>query len=143
VASVRGWSLDQLFGHLERVVLPETVAAIARHKELADRFGLALCAYEGGQHLTGIFGGENDDTVTALLVGANRDARMGALYDRYFAAWKAQGGGLFCHYNSVSRYGKWGSWGLLEHDAQPASSSPKWQAAVRFAKACGQALGAP
>jgi hypothetical protein len=140
-ARVRSMTLEQLFAELETRVLPQVMADVAKQKELADRFGLALIAYEGGQHLTGIFGAENDAAVTKLLVAANRDARMGALYDRYFAAWKAAGGGVFCHYNSVSRYGKWGSWGLLDHDAQDPSTSPKWRAYQRFAAVLGQKLG--
>ncbi len=44
-------------------------------------YGSRLVPYEGGQHLVGIRGAENDDALTALLTAANADPRMGKLYD--------------------------------------------------------------
>ena len=75
---------------------------------------LRLAAYEGGPHLVGSCGGENAAPLTALLLAANRDPAMKALYLDYLAGWRARGGRLFVHFSSTSRFTKWGSWGFAE-----------------------------
>jgi len=70
--------------------------------------------------------------VTALFDAANRDPRMGGLYDSYLAAWKAAGGKLFVHYVSIGAYTKYGRWGSLEYMDQPRSAAPKFDALQRF-----------
>jgi len=140
--TVRGYDLDKLFSVLGAEVFAQSVQQMRTHKALADTFGLALVAYEGGQHLVGIMGGENDEQVTALFIRANRDPRMGALYARYFEAWQAEGGSLFCPFTSVQRSSKWGSWGLLEHDTDTPEEAPKFQATRAWAAKLGQRIGA-
>jgi hypothetical protein len=131
---VARWSLDKLFQYLETTVLPVTLKWIADQKRVADKFGLALIAYEGGQHLVGVAGGENNAELTNLFHQANGDPRMGALYTRYLTAWKEAGGGLFCHFSSVGRWSKWGSWGLLQFSDEDETSSPKFRAVREWAK---------
>jgi hypothetical protein len=140
-STVRSYDLDKLFSVLGAEVFAQSVEQMRAHKALADTFGLALVAYEGGQHLVGILGGENDEKVTALLIRANRDPRMGALYTRYFAAWQTEGGSLFCPFTSVQRSSKWGSWGLLEHDTDLPEDAPKFQATLAWAAKLGQRVG--
>ncbi|MCZ7600602.1 MAG: hypothetical protein M5U09_26715 [Gammaproteobacteria bacterium] len=76
---------------------------------MADKYGLGLVAYEGGQHLVGVAGGENNDALTKLLQAANRHPRMEGIYQRYFDGWRAAGGGLFCYFSSVGSWSKWGA----------------------------------
>jgi hypothetical protein len=141
--TVASWSVAQLFDHLERKVLPEAVDAIKDSRQEADRYGLRLVAYEGGQHLVGIQGAENDDTLTRLFQAANADRRMGDLYRRYFAAWVEAGGDLFCHYSSVGNWSKWGSWGLLRYHDQPPYTSPKFVATMAWGRSLGQRVKVP
>lgn len=100
----------------------------------AQARGMSMIAYEGGQHLVGVQGVQDNDTITALFVGANRDARMGAAYTRYLESWKAHGGELFVHFNLSFGYGRFGSWGVLE-TLTPDAPTPKQQAIADFVSA--------
>lgn len=114
--------------------LEETVPWIVAQKASAQQRGMALVAYEGGQHLVGVQGVENNAAITNLFIAANRDARMGAAYAQYLAAWKANGGELFVHFNLTFNYGRFGSWGALESLTQ-SPDPPKQQAIVDFVAA--------
>jgi hypothetical protein len=122
---VAQWSLDRLFTELENEIqngnrgFIQVQAAVARH------YGVKLYAYEGGQHLVGHGGAENDDTLTNLFIAANRDRRMGELYLRHLKNWWESGGDLYTIFSSMGEPSKWGSWGLLEKEGE---STPKWQA---------------
>ncbi len=120
------------------LALPAVFAQINRHRVLADRYGLALLAYEGGQHLVGVGAVQNDRRLETLFTTANRDPRMGGLYADYLAGWRRQGGQLFMLFNSVGRYGKYGSWGVKEYQTQ--TGAPKHEALLRFiaANPCGE-----
>lgn len=135
---VATWSLDQVFGHLQQTVLPQTEKWLAGQKQAADEYGVKLIAYEGGQHLVGHAGGENNQELTALFQRANADPRMGRLYRQYSDAWDQVGGDLFCTFSSVGTWSKWGSWGLLQYYDDDPATAPKYQAVVDWAKRCGQ-----
>lgn len=105
---------------------------VAAHAALAEKYGLRLIAYEGGQHLVGTGGAENNPQLTALFMAANRDPRMGQIYTENLKGWQKAGGGLFAAFASMSQYGKWGSWGLLEHQDQDPASAPKYRAILEF-----------
>src|SRR5205814_6920916 len=96
---VAAWSPSQLFDHLEKKVLPQAIDWMRDSREAALRHGLRLVAYEGGQHLIGVQGAENDESLNRLFLEANAHPRMGELYRRYLAAWAQTGGDLFCHYS--------------------------------------------
>jgi hypothetical protein len=91
-----------------------------------------LLAYEGGQHMVGVAGAENDAALNTLFDNFNRDPRIKQLYLDYLATWKNARGELFVHFNDVSRYTRWGRWGALEYVAQPRGESPKFDALMRF-----------
>ena len=112
------------------LALPAVYQQMDRHKVLADRYHLALVAYEGGQHLVGVGSVQDNAAVTALFLAANRDPKMGAFYTDYLNGWRAHGGQLFVHFSSVGSYGKFGSWGAKEYQAQP--SAPKYNALEDF-----------
>jgi len=98
---------------------------------VADSHGVDLITYEGGQHLVGVGEVQNDDQVTSLFTSANRDARMGSIYSQYLADWQNKVGGLFVHFNDVSSFTKYGSWGALEKTNQLTSS--KYDALLNYA----------
>lgn len=100
---------------------------------MANQRDVDLLAYEGGQHLAGHTGQENNNALTAKFIEANRHPRMHDLYLDYFARWKNAGGKLFFHYHSVGAYSKWGSWGSLENlNIDKGIQSPKYSAMTEF-----------
>jgi hypothetical protein len=98
------------------------------YAELAGKRKLQLMAYEGGQHLAGYQGAENNEKLTKLFHEANRHPKMKELYLADLKNWQEAGGGLFCVFSSMGTYSKWGSWGVLEHTGQDVKEAPKYQA---------------
>lgn len=140
---VAGWTVDQVLDHLEQKALPESIGWIKSQKAVADKYHLRLIAYEGGQHMVGVQGGENNEKMNSLFHAANRHPRMGDIYRQYFDAWTAAGGQLFCYFSSVGRWSKWGSWGILEHYDDDPARAPKFMATMRWARQCGQPVNVP
>ncbi|MBN1845132.1 MAG: hypothetical protein JW810_05575 [Sedimentisphaerales bacterium] len=141
--TVSQWSLEQTLDHVETVSLPRAIEAVDKTKKTADQYGLSLLAYEGGQHLVGVAGGENNEQLTRLFHRCNTHPRMGGIYDSYYAAWERAGGGLLCHFSSVGRWSKWGSWGLLQYYDDDPAASAKFQATSRWARSLGQTADRP
>ncbi len=123
--------------------MPKSIAAIQATKQTADRYGLKLVAYEGGQHLVGVGGAQDNEALTRLFHAANAHPRLGRIYDAYFQAWTAVGGDLFCYFSSVGRWSKWGSWGALQYYDDDPLRSPKFLAIMHWAKQCGQPVNLP
>src|SRR5262249_697552 len=101
---------------------------LSSYAELAKKRKLMLLAYEGGQHLAGYQGAENNDKLTKLFHEANRHPKMKELYLADLKNWREAGGGLFCVFSSMGNYSKWSSWGVLEHTGQDPEKAPKYQA---------------
>ena len=131
-SQVQAMSLDDLFTELENDGLPTATGWIADQAQIASARGVALIAYEAGQHLAGHGGVENNDTINALFDDANRDPRIGALYATYLDSWRTGGGELLVHFTSCSGYSKWGRWGALEYLTQPRAEAPKFDALQTF-----------
>lgn len=139
---VQAWTLEDLFSEITSGgqlsggpnggAIAETAGWIASHRSAANARSLSLIAYEGGQHLVGIFGVENNNAITDLLTSANRDPRMGQAYATYLAQWKALGGELFVHFTASGDYSKWGSWGAVEFLDEP--NTAKQQALLDFGR---------
>lgn len=140
--TVAGFTLDQVFTEIQSGgvlaggppggAIAEAGGWVTAHRSEADARGVALVAYEGGQHLVGYFGAEDNVALTDLLIAANRDPRMGTAYTSYLeSSWAAAGGELFVHFNDASSYSKFGSWGAVERLDQP--STPKHDALKAFA----------
>ena len=138
--SVSTWNLEQLFEHLNKVSLPQSTEWVKSNKKVADAYGLKLVAYEAGQHLVGVGGGENNEQLNKLLYSANADARMGDIYTESLTMWAQNGGDLTCSYSSVGTWSKWGSWGLLQNHDDALSNSPKFTASVKWAISRGQKM---
>ncbi|MHB1156263.1 MAG: hypothetical protein ACYC26_05420 [Phycisphaerales bacterium] len=140
------WTVDQVMDHVEQTSLPQSVQWITRAKGVADKYGLKLIAYEAGQHLVGVGGGENNEAMTKLFHQANAHRRMGECYTKYFQAWQDAGGDLMAIFASVGGWGKWGSWGLLQYaedDATEQTATPKFMATMRWAASLGQPVNVP
>jgi hypothetical protein len=113
-------------------VLPKNRDMLFRQAKVAKASGLTLVAYEGGQHLAGHGGAENNDRLTRLLIATNRDPRMKELYLQHLNDWRDAGGGLYVLFSSMSKPSKWGSWGLLESVDHDPATAPKWQAVREY-----------
>lgn len=129
--TVARWSPDQVLDacetHIHRVM-----DTVRWHSRQTSQRGLRLIAYEGGQHLVGYSGAENNDALTQLLITANRSPRMRQLYLTYHHLWKSAGGQDFAVFSSMGHPSKWGSWGILEHHGEPYFSKPKYLAVHQF-----------
>jgi len=140
---VEQWTVEQALEHMETKSLPESIKWIKDQKKVADKYGLTLVCYEGGQHMVGVGGGENNEKLTKLFHAANAHERMGAIYMQYLCAWAREGGDLFCNFSSVGQWSKWGSWGVLQYYDDDPAKSPRFMAVMRWAKGCGQAVNLP
>jgi len=126
---VRQWSLAELLQMTSTRLLEKSIRWMQQSRIIADRYQVRLIAYEGGQHLLGFQGAENDDQLTSLLLAANRAPEMEQIYRRYLDQWRSiSNNGLFCLWLSVERWSKWGAWGLLEFFDQEGRQSPKFRA---------------
>lgn len=115
-----------------RGLLPKNREMLFKQAKAAKDAHLAMIAYEGGQHLAGHGGAENNDRLTRLLIAANRDPGMKELYLRHLNDWREAGGGLYVLFSSMGKPSKWGSWGLLESVDQDPATAPKWQAVREY-----------
>lgn len=112
-------------------VAPQGAVALARQRMLenlriANRHGLPLWAYEGGQHLSAF--GAADPVFVGLYTRANRDPRMGRAYDRMLQNWRADNGQLIALFNHVYMPGRHGAWGLKE--TLFTTEGAKWNAVL-------------
>ena len=131
-ATYTAMSLDTFIAFVRSNILPGPVAATTKYATVATAYGLHLLAYEGGQHMSGIRGAEGIAELNSLFYAFNRDARMKQLYLDYLASWKQGRGELFMHYQDVSKFNQWGSWGALEYVGQPRSTAPKFDGIQTF-----------
>jgi hypothetical protein len=134
VDQVSRMTVDQMFTNLTVEVDGPNREVIQKQARLAKKYGLDLIAYEGGPHLAGFGGAENDRKLTELFIAANRDPRMYDLQRRHLEHWFEAGGGLYAVFAYVSAPNKWGSWGLLEYQDQPLDQAPKMRAILDLMK---------
>jgi hypothetical protein len=121
-------TVDQMLDDLDAEVTGENRELMRKQAAAAAKAGVSLVAYEGGQHLAGFNGAENNEALAKLFMAVNRNPRMYDLYVKHLANWSESGGGLYVAYNNVSRATKWGSWGVLEFQDQPVEDAPKYRA---------------
>lgn len=108
----------------------DTIDSFSDQADVARRYGLQLVGYEGGQHIVGVNGVQDDPQLTNFFIELNRRPEMQAIYQDLLNGWKAAGGTQFNQYNDVGAPTQWGSWGALENLHQ--SSSPKYSALESF-----------
>jgi hypothetical protein len=131
LGEARGLPHEELMARLERA-MEETVVVVRANVQAAKAAGVALIAYEGGQHVT------NPAGAPELCAALNRDPRMEALYERYLDLWSREtGDALMVLFADVSAYGQHGCWGLAEHLGQGLAEAPKLRAVRRRLAAGG------
>ena len=131
VVAKNALTVDQIIDALDKDIDANS-NLLKEYGKLAAQWDVDLIAYEGGQHLVGIQGLENDEVLTWLFHQANRDPRMEDLYRKDLNSWKRAGGKLFVTFSSMGKYNKWGSWGLLEDPKQDPKTAPKYRAVMKY-----------
>jgi hypothetical protein len=102
------------------------MAFSAQHKTLAQARGLALVAFEAGQHMVGFGSASGNYLLADKLNAANRLPGMRQVYDQFLTEWRRIGGGMACLFNTTSKFGLYGSWGMFEHSLQLQHLAPKY-----------------
>ncbi len=134
---VAGWSVDQVIDACRKSVT-QRMAEVRQLSDIVRPMGLKVLAYEGGQHLVGVGGAENNQKLMDLFIAANRAPAMKDVYLDYLRAWSDAGGGLFMVFSSMGAPSKWGSWGILEYEGQDPATAPKYQAVMEALHAAPQ-----
>ncbi len=112
---------------------------------IAERAGLPLVAYEGGQHLVVFRSADRarDIKIEELFFAANRDPRMGEIYTQIFDEWFGMGSGLFANFSHISHWSSSGSWGNIEYLGQPIEETPKHAAVLAMIARLAEQEGGP
>ena len=117
-ADVETWDLDRLFLELETVAIPFSLFHLDEAIAVAEGYGLKTVVYEGGQHLTGVGVVKENQTITDLFTAAQRDPRMGYMYEILFAEWKTRNIEIYMHFTDFIAPSKFGDFGLKEYLGQ-------------------------
>lgn len=112
--------------------LPKIMHELKKHAKLAKDFGVSLVAYEGGQGLVDWAAKNYLQHPNPLFFAANRDSRMGDLYQSLFKQWREMGADLFIAFSSPRACNSSGCWGLKEHIRQSVDDAPKLKASLAF-----------
>ena len=72
---VAEWTVDQVLDQVEKESLANSKRWIGSAAAATEKYDLKLVAYEGGQHLVGVMGGENNEKLTQLFAQANKSPR--------------------------------------------------------------------
>lgn len=133
-------TLDEIFAAIDNANdpygLPKLQSQITAQATEVAKFGKALYAYEGGQHLT--VDSTTDATRRPLFEAANRDPRMGDRYTTLLNAWKTAGGQQFMLYTQPQSFHTWGLFGIKETLLQARSSAKKYDAIMKFQETIGK-----
>jgi hypothetical protein len=131
-------TVDEILETVAPVKINEVRGHVIAQKQVADEQGCRLVCYEGGQHFVGTGGAVNDNTLTNILIAANRDARMYDRYIEYLNMLQAEGVNTSYLWLYVGKVSKWGSWGACEYQDQPIEQAPKYRAMVNWINAPGR-----
>lgn len=112
--------------------MQSTVNYIKKQAKVAKSFGVDLVAYEGGQHLVDWNTRKVEEHPNPLLYAANRDPRMGIIYDELMEEWHRADGKLFVAFSAPRIYSWYGSWGIKEHIRQSRFEAPKYDSLLRY-----------
>lgn len=145
--SADAWAVNAYFGHAlgdpvnqvrvqnmtPQAILAEcaqdivpAMAFSAQHKALAQARNLVMVAFEAGQHMVGFGSASGNYLLADKLNAANRLPGMRQVYDQFLTEWRRVGGGMCCLFNTTSKYGLYGSWGMFESSLQALGASPKF-----------------
>ena len=138
-AQMQHWSVTQMLDHFEQTAFADSLQRMAKDKAIADKYGLKLIAYEGGQHMVAFMNDQPQvKKISATMHACNRHPRMGELYKRYYDEWAKLGGDTFAVFSSIGQYSNHGAWGLAEYQDSRPADYPKLAATLRWAKQHGQ-----
>jgi hypothetical protein len=117
-AGAADWLTSRLRDPAVEDSIPSTLAYLAKQRDVANRHGLRLVLYEGGQHVHHLFAleglGEDEiDRLDAFMRSYVRSPDMGQLYKDLWHGWQKIGQGPFMQFTDVATPSKWGSWGLF------------------------------
>ena len=131
-------SVSQLFKLMydpkEKYSIPKVLGYIHKNAQTAEKFGVDLIAYEGGQHLVDWKSRNVTSHPTKLMIAANKDWRMAKAYSIFMRGWRDNGGKLFVNFSAPRTYQWFGSWGTKEYITQPINKAPKHRALMQYAR---------
>ena len=131
-------SVSQLFQLMydpkEQYSIPKVLGYIHKNAQVAEKFGVDLIAYEGGQHLVDWKSRNTESHPTKLMIAANKDWRMAKAYSIFMRGWRDNGGKLFVNFSAPRTYQWFGSWGTKEYITQPINKAPKHRALLQYAR---------
>ncbi len=131
-------SVSQLFKLIydpkEKYSIPKVLGYIHKNAQTAEKFGVDLIAYEGGQHLVDWKSRNVTSHPTKLMIAANKDWRMAKAYSVFMRGWRDNGGKLFVNFSAPRTYQWFGSWGTKEYITQPINKAPKHRALMQYAR---------
>ena len=143
-AQMKDWTVDQMLDDFEKTAFADSLERMRRGKALADKYGVKLIAYEGGQHMVAfVKDQELVKKISATMHACNRHPHMGDMYRRYYDEWAKIGGDVFAVFSSIGQYSNHGAWGLAEYSDSQPSAYPKLDATLRWAKQHGQLVDLP
>lgn len=122
---VQNMTPEAILAECAQDIVP-AMAFSAQHKALAATRGVALVAFEAGQHMVGFGSASQNYLLADKLIAANRLPAMRVVYDVFLTEWRRIGGGMACLFNTTSKYGLYGSWGMFEDSLQEMRSAPKY-----------------
>ncbi len=128
-------TVDEILQTIAPAEINNVRAYVVAQKAIADTQGARLVCYEAGQHFVGLYEAVNDDTLTTILVSANRDSRMYDRYIEYLNMLKTNGVDMCSNFSFVGSPSKWGSWGVLEYQDQLIDQAPKYRALLNWINA--------
>ncbi len=115
-----------------RYSINNVLGFVRKQKAIADKYGVKLMAYEGGQGLVDFKTKHDMEMPNPLLYQANRHPNMGRYYTQFLEGWKRENGTLFMHFSAPRSYRRYGSWGSKEYITQPLAQAYKHQALLNF-----------
>lgn len=129
---VAAWSVEYLLDRVFEDINTRSLEQIQTQVAISREFGKRPLSYEGGQHLVGHGGAQENAALTDLFIAANRHPRMYDLYQQHLANWFDQGGDVNVQFSFVAQPSKYGSWGMMEQMYQTEAEAPKRRAIVDF-----------
>lgn len=124
--------------------IPYQASKIAENVAIAEKYGLEVVAYEGGQHVHHLFNlkgisNKDVDILTDFMINFVRSDNMADLYRENWKMWADLSDGAFMQFGDVKTPNKFGSWALYNglDDENPrtialedlnATSTPWWNA---------------
>jgi len=109
-----------------------SLGKLQENMDIAEAHGVSLITYEGGQHLSPWPPGSVVPWYDEYY-DLQRHPEMRKAYDRLLSGFAEMGGELFTAYAFCNIWNRWGFWGAIEHQDEPVSQAPKYQALVEAA----------